>query len=109
MTLDEYQKYMDDENMAYWTSFYIIPTNKRETKPLTKDLLPSEINQIDFIGLSIGNESLMIDLTVWAGDIDNPIKITSKMLGSNINKCFYLMREILSKVKTTYYSVNSNM
>lgn len=110
MKLIEFEKYMENDYFVHWTSFYLEPVNrKEETIRLTPEQLNAEIGQIDYIGLSVGNESLMINLTVWAGEIEHPIKITSKMLGSNLNKCFFIMREILANVKTCYYSVNSNM
>jgi hypothetical protein len=110
MTLREFEKYMEDDFFAHWTSFYIAPRDKSERIRLNADQYDIEINQIDYIGLSVGNESFMLNLTVYAGEeINEPIEITSKMLGSNFNKCFYIMREICARVKTCYYSVNSNM
>jgi len=109
MKLKEFEKYMEDDFGAYWTSFSITPRDKSDLIKPTPEQMEMEINQMDNIGLSVGNESLMINLTVWAGEIEEPIEITSKMLGSNLNKCFYIMREIFKKVETCYYSVNSNM
>jgi hypothetical protein len=109
MKLAEFEKYMDDNFFVHWTSFYVEPKETKELTRLTPAQLDADITQIDYIGLSVGNESLMINLTVWAEDITDPIKVTSKMLGSNLNKCFYIMREILEKIKTPYYGVNSNL
>jgi len=108
MTLQEFDKYMENNFDAYWTSFYIAPKDKSELKRLQPEQIILEIQEIDSIGLSVGNESLMIDMTVWADSIEDPIKITSKMLGSNRERCFFAMNEILKNVKTVYYSVNSN-
>ena len=108
MKLKDFEKYMEDDFYAYWTSFYFEPRDKSDIIRLTPAQLEEEISQLDYIGLSVGNESLMIDLKVYAGEFKDPIKVTSKMLGSNLNKCFYIMREILNKVDTVYYSVNSN-
>ena len=109
MTLQEFEKYMENDFDAYWTSFSIVPRDKSDLIKPTPEQMEMKINQMDDIGLSVGNESLMINITVWAGEIEEPIKATSKMLGSSLTKCFEIMQEILKKVDTCYYSVNSNM
>ena len=110
MKLSEFEKYMEDNFGAFWTSFWIAPINTIEQTRLEgPEQMNNEIVQLDYIGLSVGTESLMINLTVWVDEMPDPIKITSKMLGSNLNKCFFAMREIMRCIKTSYYSVNSNM
>ena len=108
MKLQEFEKYMDESYGAYWTSFYMVPRDKSDRVRLHEKNMDETINQIDYIGLSVGNESLMINLTVWAGELADPIEITSKMLGSNRARCFEAMNAILEAIETCYYSVNSN-
>ena len=107
MTLNEFETFMEDEFGAYWTSFYIKNKNNFNLDPIPPEQLNSEIVQLDSIGLSKGNESLMIDMIVYVDEIDSPIKVCSKMLGSNRNKCFYAMREIMDRIHVSYCSVNN--
>jgi hypothetical protein len=109
MKLKEFEKFMESKHDAYWTSFYVTPRDKLERTRLYEKDLNEEIEQIDSVGISVGTESYMINLTVWAGDvIREPIKITSKMLGHNRKECFDIIEDIMQNVKTSYYSVNSN-
>jgi hypothetical protein len=107
MNIAEFENYMINKHNAYWVSPWIAPRNKVERIRLDRKQYNEEIQQIDYIGLSRGNESLMIELTVWAGDvIQEPIEITCKMLGSNLKECFSMMNDILENVHTCYCSVN---
>jgi hypothetical protein len=106
MTLKEFQKFMEDQHNAYWSSFWFDIKAENKKARLEENDLHEEINQLDYIGLSRGNESLMIELTVWAGDLKNSIDITCKMLGSNLDTCFSVLKDIINKVPTVYCGVN---
>lgn len=109
MTLREFEKFMESKHNAYWTSFYVAPRDKTERTRVNDKELDEKIQQIDSVGISVGNESYMINLTVWAGDvIQEPINVTSKMLGHNRKECFDIIEDIMQSVETCYYSVNSN-
>ena len=98
---------MEGEHQAYWVSFWIMPDMETKLRRIEPEELEADICQIDSIGLSKGNESLMINLIVWAGDLNKPAQITCKMLGTNLDKCFEIMKEILNKIQTVYCSVNN--
>lgn len=109
MKIKDFEKYMIDKHNAYWVSFYVAPRDKSERTRLDNKLYEEEIQQIDSVGISVGNESYMINLTVWAGDvIQEPIEVTCKMLGHNRPECFAIIEDIMQVVETCYYSVNSN-
>lgn len=98
MTYKEFEKFMIDQYNAYWVSFWTREGKDALLIRLNDTELAEQIYQIDSIGLSRGNESLMIDLTVWHESAKWPIEITCKMLGSNLKRCFEIMPEILDKI-----------
>ena len=107
MTLKDFENYMIHNHDAYWVSFYLAPRSKIERTRIEEKFYNEEIQQIDYIGLSRGNESLMVEMTIWAGDVlKDPIEITCKMLGKKLNDCFVIMNDILENVHTCYCSVN---
>jgi len=114
MTLQEFKDKMIDQYDAYWCSYYI-PDWKdksmdentpgwRYDKPDPR--MDQDIVQIDSLGLSTGNESLMINMDFYIEELNVKIQATCKMLGHSLDKCLEIIKEITEFVPTCYMSVS---
>ena len=117
MNLQQLSEYMQEQHNAYWVSFYIdrpdkkigLPKTRIEfhnwKKKTTNKRAKYEIVQIDSYGISRGNESHMIDLVLWVEEIGQTIEVTSKMLGSDLDHCLYVIKALSKVIHTCYCSV----
>jgi len=112
MTLQQFTNMMENEFNAYWTSYYLTNRKDRELKDCNigwdynDERLNQDIVQIDSVGISTGNESLMINITFWTEDIPEAIEATCKMLGSDLDQCIQVIKKVLERVKVCYISVH---
>jgi len=109
-TLKEFTEIMENEYNAYWTSFLL---HKQLDQPSSvcriqynDERINQEIVQIDSAGISTGNESLMINFDFWTEEITEPIKTTCKMLGSDLEQCMKVIKEILQRIEVHYISIH---
>ena len=110
MTLQQFNNMMEDEFNAYWTSFLL---HKQLDQPSSicriqynDPRIDQDIVQIDSVGISTGNESLMLNFDFWTEEITEPIKTTCKMLESDLDQCMQVIKEVLQRVEVCYISVH---
>ena len=110
MTLQQFTEMMENEFNAYWTSFLLLKQLDQPSSVCRIQYNDKRINQdivqIDSVGISTGNESLMLNFDFWTEEITEPIKTTCKMLGSDLEQCIHVIKQVLQRVEVCYISVH---